>query len=158
MRPHDQQRFAKLVSEFIDGCGIEPPLYLIAISSNGNIIAWASAWAPWLPTRDARKLAQHIADKPGIFEIDKVLRQRGWPVVTSVGTVITMQRIARHAGPVRRSAQAAWCGRPSQAVHPNSWDQSSGRPGLVSRDKARRLSLDRPSEGQARAAAHPERL
>jgi hypothetical protein len=26
MRQHDQQRFAKLVSEFIDGCGIEPPL------------------------------------------------------------------------------------------------------------------------------------
>jgi hypothetical protein len=27
MRQHDQQRFAKHVSEFIDGCGIEPPLY-----------------------------------------------------------------------------------------------------------------------------------
>ena len=27
MRQHDQQRFAKLVSEFIDGCGIAPPPY-----------------------------------------------------------------------------------------------------------------------------------
>ena len=35
--PHDQQRFAKLVSEFIDGCGFDPPLYVIAIGSNGAV-------------------------------------------------------------------------------------------------------------------------
>jgi hypothetical protein len=37
MSQHDQQRFAKLVSEFIDSCGFEPPLYVIAISSNGSV-------------------------------------------------------------------------------------------------------------------------
>jgi hypothetical protein len=35
MRQHDQQRFAKLVSEFIDGCGIEPPLYSKASKEPG---------------------------------------------------------------------------------------------------------------------------
>jgi hypothetical protein len=29
MTPHDQQRFAKLVSEFIEGSGLYPPLYLV---------------------------------------------------------------------------------------------------------------------------------
>ena len=37
MIPHDQQRLGKLVSEFIDGCGFEPPLYLVAIGSNGSV-------------------------------------------------------------------------------------------------------------------------
>ena len=36
MHRHDQQRLAKLVSEFIDGCGSEPPIYLIAIPSLSN--------------------------------------------------------------------------------------------------------------------------
>jgi hypothetical protein len=35
MRQHDQQRFAKLVSEFIDGRGIEPPLYSKASKEPG---------------------------------------------------------------------------------------------------------------------------
>jgi hypothetical protein len=39
MRRHDQQRFARLVSEFIESSGIAPPLYLIAVSnSNGTVI------------------------------------------------------------------------------------------------------------------------
>jgi hypothetical protein len=37
MSPHDQQRFAALVSEFIDGCGLYPPMYVIAIGSNGSV-------------------------------------------------------------------------------------------------------------------------
>jgi hypothetical protein len=37
MSPQDQQRFAKFVSDFIDGCGIEPPLYVLAIGSNGAV-------------------------------------------------------------------------------------------------------------------------
>ena len=37
MTPHDQQRFAKLISEFISGCGLESPLYVIAIGSNGSV-------------------------------------------------------------------------------------------------------------------------
>jgi hypothetical protein len=37
MTSHDQQRLAKLVSEFIDSCGFEPPLYAIAIGSNGSV-------------------------------------------------------------------------------------------------------------------------
>jgi hypothetical protein len=37
MTPHDQQRLAALISEFIDGCGFDPPLHVIAIGSNGSI-------------------------------------------------------------------------------------------------------------------------
>jgi hypothetical protein len=37
MRPHDQQRLAALVSESVSGCGLDPPLYLIAIGSNGSV-------------------------------------------------------------------------------------------------------------------------
>jgi hypothetical protein len=38
MHRHDQQRFAKLVSKFIDSCGIDPPFYVLAISgSNGSV-------------------------------------------------------------------------------------------------------------------------
>ncbi len=37
MTPHDQHRFADLVSAFIDGCDFDPPLYLIAIGSNGSV-------------------------------------------------------------------------------------------------------------------------
>ena len=37
MNEHDQARFAKLVSEFIDGCGLDPPMYVIAIGSNGAV-------------------------------------------------------------------------------------------------------------------------
>jgi hypothetical protein len=39
MRKPDKQRFAALVSDFIAGCGLAPPLYLIAIStSNGSVV------------------------------------------------------------------------------------------------------------------------
>jgi hypothetical protein len=31
------KRFAEFVSDFIEGCGFEPPLYLIAIGSNGSV-------------------------------------------------------------------------------------------------------------------------
>jgi hypothetical protein len=38
MHRHDQQRFAKLVSEFIDSCGFDPPFHVIAISgTNGSV-------------------------------------------------------------------------------------------------------------------------
>jgi hypothetical protein len=37
MRPDDQQRFAKLVAEFIDGCEFGPPFHVIAIGSNGSV-------------------------------------------------------------------------------------------------------------------------
>jgi hypothetical protein len=37
MTPHDQQRLAKLVSEFVEGCGFDPPLYVIAIGANGFV-------------------------------------------------------------------------------------------------------------------------
>jgi hypothetical protein len=39
MTPHDQQRFAKLVTAFIARGGFAPPFHLIAISqSNGSVI------------------------------------------------------------------------------------------------------------------------
>jgi len=37
MRPCDQQRFAAIIAEFIERCGIEPPFYLVAIGSNGAV-------------------------------------------------------------------------------------------------------------------------
>ena len=37
MRRFDQKRFAKLISDFIESSGITPPLYLIAIGSNGSV-------------------------------------------------------------------------------------------------------------------------
>ena len=37
MRRFDQQRFGKLVSEFIDGSGIAPPFYMLVIGSNGTV-------------------------------------------------------------------------------------------------------------------------
>lgn len=37
MTPHDQQRFADLVSAFIDGSELSPPMYVIAIGSNGSV-------------------------------------------------------------------------------------------------------------------------
>jgi hypothetical protein len=40
-KPNDparyRQRFARLVAEFIDGCGFDPPLYVLAIGANGSI-------------------------------------------------------------------------------------------------------------------------
>jgi hypothetical protein len=37
MPPSDQERLGKLISEFIDGCGFEPPVHVIAIGSNGSV-------------------------------------------------------------------------------------------------------------------------
>ncbi|KRR14541.1 hypothetical protein [Bradyrhizobium valentinum] len=37
MTPHDQQRLADVVTSFIEGCGLYPPLYVIAIGSNGAV-------------------------------------------------------------------------------------------------------------------------
>lgn len=37
LSPHDQRRFAKLVAEFIEGCGLWPPFHVIAIGSNGSV-------------------------------------------------------------------------------------------------------------------------
>ena len=37
MRPHDQQRFAEFVAEFLDGCGIEPPFHLVCIDASGSV-------------------------------------------------------------------------------------------------------------------------
>jgi hypothetical protein len=39
MRKLDQKRFARLVSDFIEGSGIKPPLYLIAISNRNGSVA-----------------------------------------------------------------------------------------------------------------------
>ena len=37
MRPRDQQRFAAIIVEFIERCGIEPPFHLVAIGANGAV-------------------------------------------------------------------------------------------------------------------------
>ena len=38
MTPHDQARLGRLINDFIERSGIAPPLYLIAIGSNGAVI------------------------------------------------------------------------------------------------------------------------
>jgi len=36
MSPHDQQRFAKLITEFIESCGFERPFHLVTIDARGS--------------------------------------------------------------------------------------------------------------------------
>ena len=36
MRPHDQQRFAKMISDFVEGAGFEKPFHLVVIDSRGT--------------------------------------------------------------------------------------------------------------------------
>jgi hypothetical protein len=36
MTPHDQARFAKMITDFIDGCGFEPPFHLVVIDARGT--------------------------------------------------------------------------------------------------------------------------
>jgi hypothetical protein len=36
----------------------------------GHIIAWARAWAPWMPQAEAREIAERIADEPQKFTAD----------------------------------------------------------------------------------------
>lgn len=35
--PHDEERFAQFVREFVEGAGYEPPFQLVAIGSNGTV-------------------------------------------------------------------------------------------------------------------------
>lgn len=37
MSPHDEQRFAKLISNFVDGCGFERPFHLVVIDARGSV-------------------------------------------------------------------------------------------------------------------------
>jgi len=37
MNGHDQRRFAKLISDFVDGCGFEKPLHLVVIDARGTV-------------------------------------------------------------------------------------------------------------------------
>jgi hypothetical protein len=36
MSPHDQQRFAKMISDFVEGCGFEKPFFLVVIDARGT--------------------------------------------------------------------------------------------------------------------------
>lgn len=38
MRSTDQDDLSDFVTEFINGCGIEPPFYLVSISTDGSVI------------------------------------------------------------------------------------------------------------------------
>jgi hypothetical protein len=37
MNEHDQQRFAKLISDFVDGAGFERPFHLVVIDARGTV-------------------------------------------------------------------------------------------------------------------------
>ena len=36
MTPHDQQRFAKMISDFVEGCAFERPFHLVVIDARGT--------------------------------------------------------------------------------------------------------------------------
>lgn len=36
MTPHDQQRFAKMISDFVEGCAFEPPFHLLVLDARGS--------------------------------------------------------------------------------------------------------------------------
>ena len=36
MSPHDQQRFAKMISDFVEGCEFERPFHLVVIDARGT--------------------------------------------------------------------------------------------------------------------------
>jgi hypothetical protein len=36
MTPHDQQRFAKLIADFVEGCAFERPFHLVVIDGRGT--------------------------------------------------------------------------------------------------------------------------
>ncbi|MET4034934.1 MULTISPECIES: hypothetical protein [unclassified Bradyrhizobium] len=36
MSPHDQQRFATLIADFVAGCGFERPFHLLVIDARGS--------------------------------------------------------------------------------------------------------------------------
>ena len=36
MRPHNRARSAKLISDFVDGCGFERPFHLVVIDARGT--------------------------------------------------------------------------------------------------------------------------
>jgi hypothetical protein len=37
MSPHDRKRFARLIAEFVEGCGFEPPFHLVVVDSRGMV-------------------------------------------------------------------------------------------------------------------------
>jgi hypothetical protein len=37
MSPHDEQRFAQLISDFVEGCGFERPFHLVVIDARGTV-------------------------------------------------------------------------------------------------------------------------
>jgi hypothetical protein len=36
MSPHDQARFARMISDFVEGCGFERPFHLVVIDARGT--------------------------------------------------------------------------------------------------------------------------
>jgi hypothetical protein len=36
MTPHDEQRFATLITDFVDGCNFERPFHLVVIDARGS--------------------------------------------------------------------------------------------------------------------------
>ncbi|MBT1512151.1 hypothetical protein KIP88_16740 [Bradyrhizobium sp. SRL28] len=68
MTAHGQQRFAEFVSEFIDGSGIEPPLYVIAIGSNGavSVSRHANSDVKQRVGKGAQRRAHHLSPLSGM--------------------------------------------------------------------------------------------
>jgi hypothetical protein len=38
LTPHDEQRFTKMITDFVEGCGFERPFHLVTIDARGTVI------------------------------------------------------------------------------------------------------------------------
>jgi hypothetical protein len=55
MRPVDQDSLSEFIAEFLNGCGIEPPFYLVALSADGSVIV-----SHWSAIGEMREVCEHV--------------------------------------------------------------------------------------------------
>jgi hypothetical protein len=67
MRPTDQDDLSDFVTEFINGCGIESPFYLVSISTNGSVIV--THWSAVGEVHDVCERLHEIAVLPIVLAV-----------------------------------------------------------------------------------------
>lgn len=67
MRSTDQDDLSDFVTEFINGCGIEPPFYLVSISTNGSVIV--THWSAVGEVHDVCERLHEIAVLPIVLAV-----------------------------------------------------------------------------------------
>lgn len=80
MRPHDQQRFAEFIADFVERCGIEPPFHLVAIGSNGAVSV----------SHRSSGLSRCLPNRLVLFGHFQFGRQRGDAMKTAVNVILSM--------------------------------------------------------------------